>query len=248
MACAWGVDGASPTLLSISVSIWISPGSSSGIPPVIRFSFLAWSMFPLCYWDIHHVLITEVVVNIPFTRLCLNYTNFRNQNQSNMPLTLWFGFLSIIDNASLTLNGGSSSSISIVFGTSLIGVLYIPNRWGKVSLDVLQEYASSSPSTLSRNNLYFMSEILWLKRTALVSVSLASPNLVPIHPHLFLHRTIRGLLSLALLTFLNCCSAASSCCFALYFFAASNANSALVSIISGSSSGFSSLNFSSSSD
>lgn len=187
------------------------------------------------------------MVNTPFTRLCFNYTKFRNRNQSNMPLTLWLGFLSIIDNASLTLNGGFSSSTSDVFGMFFVGILYIPNLCGKVSLDVLQEYASSSSATLSRNNLYFMSEILWLKRTALVSVSLASPNLVPIHPHLFLHRTIRGLSSLALLTLLNCCSAASSCCFALYFLAASNANSALVSINSGSSSGFSCLNFSSSS-
>ena len=91
-------------------------------------------------WEHHHVLLLEVMVNTPFTRLCLNYTKFRNRNQSNIPLTLWLGFLANLEDVeSMKLSSGSSSSISVVFGTSFVGVLYIPKRWGRVSLDVLHE-------------------------------------------------------------------------------------------------------------
>lgn len=55
-----------------------------------------------------------------------------------MLLFLWLGFLANIEDAdSMKLSFGSSSSISVVFGTSLVGVLYIPNLCGRVSLDVL---------------------------------------------------------------------------------------------------------------
>ena len=62
-----------------------------------------------------------------------------------MPLTLWLGFICL----GLGLNGGSSSSISVVFGTPFVGVLYRPNRWGRVSYVVLitSPLSTSSPST-----------------------------------------------------------------------------------------------------
>lgn len=78
--------------------------------------------------------LAEVMVNTPFTRLCLNYTKIWNQNQPNMPLTLWLGFFANLEDVeSMKLSYGSSSSISVVFGTSLVGVLYMPNLWGRVS-------------------------------------------------------------------------------------------------------------------
>ena len=89
--------------------------------------------------------LAEVMVNTPFTRLCLNYTNFRNRNQSNMPLILWLGFFANIEDVeSMKLSYGSSSSILVVFGTPLVGVLYIPNRWGSVNCVMRSLYCSIS--------------------------------------------------------------------------------------------------------
>ena len=90
-------------------------------------------------WEHHHVLLLEVMVNTPFKHLYFNYTKFRSQNQSNMPLTLWLGFLANLDEVESGLKGGSSSSTSVIFGVSFVGVLYRPKRWGRVSLDILHE-------------------------------------------------------------------------------------------------------------
>lgn len=194
----------------------------------------------------HHVLYAfEVMVNTPFTHLCLNYTKFRSRNQLNMLLFLWLGFSIVLEEAESAKKGMSSSSTLVVFGTSLVGFLYIPNRAGRVNCVVFSEYALSSPFGSSMDNLVLMSIILWLKRIALVSLSVASIGALPIQPHLVLYKIILSL-SLSTSERLRVYELLPSfgCCLA-YFFAASNANSALVSIMSESSSGCSSLNLSS---
>lgn len=96
------------------------------------------------------------------------------------------------------------------------------------------------------DTLLFISEILWLNLTALVRISLVCPNSAPTHPHLFLQMTSLGLTPVGVPLDNRTCLSSGCCCW--YFFAASNANSARVSISSGSSSGFSCLNLSYKSD
>lgn len=112
--------------------------------------------------------LAEVMVNMPFTRLCINYTKIRNRNQPNMPLTLWLGFFANLEDVeSMKLSYGSSSSISVVFGTSLVGVLYRPNLLGRVSLVIASLYCSISYVGVTLIMKFDCVSKLWLNFTAL---------------------------------------------------------------------------------
>ena len=101
-------------------------------------------------WEYHHVLLLEVMANTPATHLYLNYTRFRNWNQSNMLLILWLGFfVNIEDDESMKLFSGSSRSTSVTLGMSFVGVLYRPNRCGRVIYVSRSSYLSNSSSGMT---------------------------------------------------------------------------------------------------